>query len=108
VLRQSILAMAPKRANSKVVVSIIDAAKAALLAEKKGKAPIADDIPQEVFDDDVVNNKRQSQDNQPTPEGTVCTCSSEGAPQAPLPGFAHPEGKDTVEDDEIIGISIED
>jgi hypothetical protein len=36
--------MAPKRANSKVAVSIDDAAKAALLAKKKGKAPIANDI----------------------------------------------------------------
>jgi hypothetical protein len=30
--------MAPKRANSKVAPSIDEAAKAALLAEKKGKA----------------------------------------------------------------------
>jgi hypothetical protein len=36
----------PKRANSKAATYIDDAAKAALLAEKKGKAPIADDIPQ--------------------------------------------------------------
>jgi hypothetical protein len=68
------------RANSKVVVSIDDAVKAALLAEKKGKAPIADDIPQEAFDDDAINRKRQCQDNQPTPEGTARTCSSDGAP----------------------------
>jgi hypothetical protein len=37
--------MAPKRANSKVATFIDNAAKAALLAEKKGNAPIADDIP---------------------------------------------------------------
>jgi hypothetical protein len=36
--------MAPKRANSKAVPSIDDAAKAALLAEKKGKA-LVDNIP---------------------------------------------------------------
>jgi hypothetical protein len=100
--------MAPKRVNSKVVVSIDNAAKAALLAEKKGKVPIADDIPQQAFDDDPVNSKRQRQDNQPTREGTARTCSSEGAPQAPPPGFAHTEGEDTVEDGEIIGISDED
>ena len=100
--------MAPKRANSKATVCIDDAAKAALLAVKKGKAPIADDIPQEAFDEDAVNSKRQRQDNQPTPEGTARTCSSVGAPQAPSLGFIHPEGEDTVEDGEIIGISAED
>jgi hypothetical protein len=41
-------------------------------------------------------------------EGTARTCCSEGPPQAPPPGFIHPEGKDTVEDGEIIGISAED
>ena len=39
------------------------------------------------------------------PDGTVCTCSSEGAPRAPPPGFAPLEGEDTIEDGEIIGIS---
>jgi hypothetical protein len=80
--------MAPKRANSKVAPSINDAAKAALLAEKKGKA-LADTTPQEAFEDDAVNSKRQRQDH-PTPNGTVRTCSSEGAPQAPQPGFTPP------------------
>jgi hypothetical protein len=100
--------MAPKRANSKATASIDDAVKAVLLAKKKGKAPIGDDIPQEAFDDDAVNNKRQRQDNQPMLEGTARTCNSEGAPQAPPPGFTHPEGEDTIEDSKIIGISIED
>jgi hypothetical protein len=36
------------------------------------------------------------------------TCSSEGAPQAPPPGFAPPKGEDTIEDGEVIGISAED
>jgi hypothetical protein len=49
--------MAPKRATSKAATSIDDAAKAALLAEKKGKA-LADNTPQEAFEDDTVNNKR--------------------------------------------------
>jgi hypothetical protein len=44
----------------------------------------------------------------PTPEGTARTCSSEGAPQAPLAVFIHPEGGDTIEDGEIIGILAED
>jgi hypothetical protein len=99
--------MAPKRANSKAAASVDDAAKAALLAEKKGKA-LADNTLQEAFEDDAVNSKRQCQDNHPTPDGTVRTCISEGAVRAPPPGFAHPEGEDTVEDGEIIGISVED
>jgi hypothetical protein len=98
----------PKRANSKAIASINDVAKVALLAEKKGKAPIADDIPQEAFDDETVNSKRQHQDNLATLEGTAHTCSFEGVPQAPPLGFIHPEGEDTVEDGEIIGISVED
>jgi bacterioferritin (cytochrome b1) len=38
----------------------------------------------------------------------VRTCSSEGAPQAPPPSFAPPEGEDTIEDGEVIGISAKD
>jgi hypothetical protein len=38
----------------------------------------------------------------------VRTCSSEGAPQAPPPGFTPPEGEDTIEDGEVIDISTED
>jgi hypothetical protein len=98
--------MAPKRATSKAATSIDDATKVALLEEKKGKA-LADTTPQEAFEDDAVNSKRQRQDH-PTSDGTVRTCSSEGAPQAPLPGFAPPEGGDTIEDGEVIGISAED
>jgi hypothetical protein len=95
--------MAPKRANLKAAPSIDDAARAALLAEKKGKA-FTDTTPQEAFEDDAVNSKRQRQDH-PTPDGTVRTCSSEGAPP---PGFTPPEGEDTIEDGEVIGISAED
>jgi hypothetical protein len=70
--------MAPKRANSKVTASIDDAANVALLAKKKGKAPIADDIPQEAFDDEAVNSKRQHQGNLPTPEGTRAPAAPRG------------------------------
>jgi hypothetical protein len=98
--------MAPKRATSKAAASIDDATKVALLAEKKGKA-LVDTTPHEAFKDDAVNSKRQRQDH-PTPDSTVRTCSSEGAPQAPPPGFAPPEGEDTIEDGEVIGISAED
>jgi hypothetical protein len=98
--------MAPIRARLKAAVSIEDAAKAALLAEKKGKA-LADNTLQEAFEDDAINSKRQRQDN-PTPDGTVRTCSSEGAPRARPLGFAPPEGEDTIEDGEVIGISAED
>jgi hypothetical protein len=99
--------MAPKRASSKAATSIDDATKAALLEEKKDKA-LADNTLQEAFEDDAINSKRQRQDNNPKPDGTVRTCSSEGAPRAPSPGFALPEGDDTIEDSEIIGISTED
>jgi hypothetical protein len=51
--------------------------------------------------------RRSRQQQKATPEGTVRTCSSEGTPHAPPPGFAHLEGKDIVEDGEIIGISAE-
>jgi hypothetical protein len=97
--------MAPKRASSKAVPSIAEAAKAVLLAEKKGKA-LADNTPQEAFEDEAIS-KRQRQDH-PTLEGTLRTCSSGGVPQAPPPGFAPPEGKDAIEDGEVIGISTED
>jgi hypothetical protein len=98
--------MAPKRASSKAASSIDDVAKAALLAEKKGKA-LANNTLQEAFEDDAVNSKRQRQDNT-TLYGIVRTYSSEGAPRAPPPGFAPPEGEDTIEDGEIIGILAED
>jgi hypothetical protein len=97
--------MAPKRASSKASPSIDEAAKAALLAEKKRQGPRGQ-YPQEAFEDEVVN-KRQCQDH-PTPEGTLRTCSSGGVPQAPPTGFAPPEGEDAIEDGEVIGISAED
>jgi hypothetical protein len=63
--------------------------------------------PQEAFKYDTVNSKRQRQDHS-TPDSTIRTCSSEGAPQAPPPSFAPLEGEDTIEDGEVIGISAED
>jgi hypothetical protein len=51
------LAMAPKRATSKVAMSIDDEAKVALLATKR-QSPRGHH-PQEAFKDDDVNNKRQ-------------------------------------------------
>jgi hypothetical protein len=72
--------MAHERATLKAATSIDDAAKAVLLAEKKGKAPLADDITQEAFDNEAINSKRQCQDNLPTPEGTARTCNSVGVP----------------------------
>jgi hypothetical protein len=96
--------MAPKRANLKAAPSIDEAAKAALLAEKKGKAPV-DTTHQEACEDDALS-KRQRND-QPTPEGTLRTCSSGGQPQPPL-GFAPLEGEDATEDGEVIGVSAEE
>jgi hypothetical protein len=56
--RKTIPTMPPKGATSKAATSIDNAAKATLLAEKKGKPP-ADEIPKEAFDDETVNSKRQ-------------------------------------------------
>jgi hypothetical protein len=97
--------MAPKRASSKAAPSVDEATKAALLAEKKGKA-LADTTHQEACEDDTVS-KRQRND-QPTPEGSLRTCSSGGQPQQPPPGFAPLEGEDATEDDKVIGVSAEE
>jgi hypothetical protein len=98
-------AMAPKRASSKAAPSVDEAAKAALLTEKKGKA-LADNTLQKAYEDEALR-KRQRHEH-PTPEGTLRTCSSRGLPQAPPPGFAPPEGEDATEDGEVIGISAEE
>jgi hypothetical protein len=92
--------MAPKRATSKAD----EAAKAAVLAEKKGKT-LVDTTHQEACEDDTLS-KRQCNE-QPTPEGSLRTCSSGGQPQQP-PGFAPPEGADATEDGEVIGVSAEE
>jgi hypothetical protein len=97
--------MAPKRASSKATPFVDEAAKAALLAKKKGKA-VADTTDQEAYEDDAVS-KRQHND-QPTLEGSLRTCSSGGQPQEPPPGFAPLEGEDATEDGEVIGISAEE
>jgi hypothetical protein len=97
-------AMAPKRASSKATPSVDEAAKAALLVEKKGKA-LADTTHQEVCEDDALSKRHRN--DQPTPEGTLRTCSSGGQPQAPL-GFAPLEGEDATEDGEVIGVSAEE
>jgi hypothetical protein len=97
-------AMAPKRASSKAAPSIDEAAKAALLAEKKGKALI-DTTHQEAYEDDTLSKRQRNE--QPTPEGTLPTCSSGGQPQPP-PGFAPLEGEDATEDGEVIGVSAEE
>jgi predicted DNA repair protein MutK len=49
--------MAPKKVTSKATTSIDDTAKATLLAEKKGKAALVDDIPHEAHEDEAVNSK---------------------------------------------------
>jgi hypothetical protein len=92
--------MAPKRASSKAD----EAAKAALLAEKKGKA-LVDTTNQEACEDDALSKRQRNE--QPTPEGSLHTCSSGGQPQPP-PGFAPPEGADAIKDGEVIGVSAEE
>jgi hypothetical protein len=91
-------AMAPKRATLKAD----EAAKTALLAEKKGKA-LVDTTHQEACEDDALSKRQRNK--QPTPEGSLRTCISGGQPQLP-PGFAPPEGADAIEDGEVIGISV--
>jgi hypothetical protein len=61
-------AMAPKRASSKAD----EAAKAALLAEKKGKS-LVDTTHQEACEDDALSKRQRNE--QPTPEGSLRTCS---------------------------------
>jgi hypothetical protein len=97
--------MAPKRASSKAALSVDEAAKAALLAEKKSKAP-ADTTHQEAYEDNAAS-KRQRNDK-PTPEGSLRTYSSEGQPQEPPPGFAPLEGEDATEDGEVISVSAKE
>jgi hypothetical protein len=92
--------MAPKRASSKAD----EAAKAALLAEKKGKA-LVDTTHQEATEDDTLSKRQRNE--QPTPEGSLRTCSFGGQPQLPL-GFAPPEGADVIEDGEVIDVSVEE
>jgi hypothetical protein len=97
--------MAPKRASLKAAPSVDEAAKVALLAEKKGKA-LADNTHQEACEDEALS-KRQCNE-QPTPEGTLRTCSSRGQPQAPPLGFAPLEGEDAIVDSEVIDVSAEE
>jgi hypothetical protein len=96
--------MAPKRASSKAAPSVDEAAKAALLAKKKGKA-LVDTTHQEACEDDALSKRQRNE--QLTPEGSLCTCSSGGQSQPP-PGFAAPEGADATEDGEVIGVSAEE
>jgi hypothetical protein len=96
--------MAPKRASSKAAPSVDEAAKAALLAEKKGKA-LVDTTHQEACEDDAFSKRQRNE--QPTPEGSLRTYSSGGQSQPP-PGFAPPEGADAIEDGEVISVSAEE
>jgi hypothetical protein len=87
--------MAPKKASSKAD----EAAKAALLAAKKGKAlAITHSTHQEATEDDVL---RTCEDD------ALRTCGPEGQPQPP-PGFAPPEGADLTEDGKVLGVSAEE
>jgi DNA-binding transcriptional MerR regulator len=97
-------AMAHKRASLKAALSVDEAAKAALLAEKKGKA-LVDTTHQEAYEDDALSKRQRNE--QPTPEGTLRTCNSGGQPQPPL-GFAPLGGEDATEDGEVIGVLAEE
>jgi hypothetical protein len=87
--------MAPKKASSKAD----EAAKAALLAAKKGKAlALTHSTHQEATEDDVLRTRK---------DDALRTCGPEGQPQPP-PGFAPPEGTDLTEDGEVLGVSAEE
>jgi hypothetical protein len=87
--------MAPKRANPKAD----EAAKAALLAARKGKAlALTQSTHQEATEDNVP---RTCEDD------TLRTCNPEGQPQLPS-GFAPPEGADLTEDGEVLGVSAKE
>jgi hypothetical protein len=84
--------MAPKKASSKAD----EAAKAALLAAKKGKAlALTHSTHQEATEDDVI---RTCEDD------ALRTCGLEGQPQPQPP----PEGADLTEDGEVLGVSAEE
>jgi hypothetical protein len=57
VLQQSNPAMAPKKATSKAITSLDDAAKVAL-AKKKDKAALTDNVPQEAPENDGAANSK--------------------------------------------------
>jgi hypothetical protein len=88
-------AMAPKKANSKAD----EAAKAALLAAKKGKAlALTHSTHQEATKDDVFHTCE---------DDALRTCGLEGQSQPP-PGFAPPEGANLTEDSEVLGVLAEE
>jgi hypothetical protein len=70
--------MAPKRATSKAD----EAAKAALLAEKKGKA-LVDTNHQEACEDDALSKRQRNE--QPTPEGSLAPAALENNHNFPPP-----------------------
>jgi hypothetical protein len=82
--------MAPKRASSKAAPSVDEAAKAALLAEKKGKA-LADTTHQEACEDKTLSKRHRN--DQPTPEGTLRTYSSGGATSRTTPRLRSTRGR---------------
>jgi hypothetical protein len=95
--------MAPKKASSKAD----EAAKAALLAAKKGKAlALTHSTHQEATEDDAL---RTCEDDVllTCEDDALRTCGPEGQPQPP-PGFAPPEGADLTEDGEVLGVSAEE
>jgi hypothetical protein len=95
--------MAPKTASSKAD----EAAKAALLAAKKGKAlALTHTTHQEATEDDAL---RKCEDDalRKCEDDALRTCGSEGQPQPPL-GFTPPEGADVAEDGEVLGVSAEE
>jgi hypothetical protein len=97
--------MAPKRASSKAAPSVDEAAKAALLAEKKGKA-LADNTPPRSL------QRRSSQ--QETAQRTTHSRRHPAHLQlrrtttSTTPRLRSTEGEDATEDGKVIGVSAEE
>jgi hypothetical protein len=95
--------VAPKKASSKAD----EAAKAALLAAKEGKAlALTHSTHQEATEDDVL---RTYEDDvlRTCEDDALRTYDPKGQLQPPL-GFAPPEGADLTEDGEILDVSAEE
>jgi DNA-binding transcriptional MerR regulator len=66
---------------------------------------LVDTTHQEACEDDALGKRQRNE--QPTPEGSLRTCSSRRQPQLPR-GFAPPEGADATEDSEVIDVLAEE
>jgi hypothetical protein len=108
-LQQTNHVMAPKKATSKATTSLDDTTKTAL-AEKKDKAALVGEIPQEALEDGAVNSKRPRTENPPL-KASFARAALKASPRTlrqALPPPPPSEANDIIEDGEVLGISGED